>query len=99
MAQARPSAAYEEGWHEQGVDLGKDLRAKRLAAGLGRAPRGEDVKAGTLRRLGWAHETAEDVGIGWSRILERVASYKDLEPSLLGRMEELIDFVTAKDSN
>ena len=58
-------------------------------------PRGEDIKIGTLKRLGWHHETAEDVGLGWARILERVHSYKDLEPSLLGRMEELIDFVTA----
>lgn len=58
-------------------------------------PRGEDIKVGTLRRLGWPHASAEDVGIGWSRILSRVRSYKDLEPSLLGRMEELIDFVTA----
>ncbi|ERH14306.1 hypothetical protein HMPREF0043_02278 [Actinobaculum sp. oral taxon 183 str. F0552] len=82
------------------VDVWQAVRP--AAVGLVRwpeVPRGEDVKAGTLRRLGWAHETAEDVGIGWSRILERVASYKDLEPSLLGRMEELIDFVTAKGSN
>jgi hypothetical protein len=28
-------------------------------------------------------------------VLSRVASYADLEPSLLGRVEELIDFVTA----
>ncbi|MFE0425949.1 DUF3097 family protein, partial [Streptomyces sp. NPDC058953] len=28
-------------------------------------------------------------------ILSRVHSYKDLEPELLGRVEELIDFVTA----
>ncbi|MDX3125235.1 DUF3097 family protein, partial [Streptomyces scabiei] len=27
-------------------------------------------------------------------ILGRVGSYKDLEPELLGRVEELIDFVT-----
>ena len=82
------------------VDVWQAVRP--AAVGLVRwpeVPRGEDVKAGTLRRLGWAHETAEDVGIGWSRILERVASYKDLEPSLLGRMEELIDFVTAEGSN
>ena len=82
------------------VDVWQAVRP--AAVGLVRwpeVPRGEDVKAGTLRRLGWAHETAEDVGIGWSRILQRVASYKDLEPSLLGRMEELIDFVTAKGSN
>jgi len=35
------------------------------------------------------------VARGWQRILATVRSYKDLEPSLLGRMEELIDFVTA----
>ena len=44
LAQARPSAAYEKGGDEQGVDLGKDFRAKCLAAGFGRAPRGEDVE-------------------------------------------------------
>lgn len=58
-------------------------------------PCGEDIKVGTLRRLGWAHDTAEDIGLGWKRILDSVTSYTDLEPSLLGRMEELIDFVTA----
>ena len=47
LAQARPSAAYEKGGDKQGVDLGKGLRAKRLAAGLGRAPRGEDVLVDT----------------------------------------------------
>lgn len=57
-------------------------------------PRGEDIKVGTLRRLGWPHETTEDIGLGWARILSHVRSYKDIEPSLLGRMEELIDFVT-----
>ncbi len=57
-------------------------------------PRGEDIKVGTLRRLGWAAETPEDIGIGWARILGAVRSWKDLEPSLLGPMEELIDFVS-----
>jgi len=57
-------------------------------------PRDEDIKVGTLRRIGWPHKDAEGIGIGWARILSRVDSYKDLEPSLLGRMEELIDFVT-----
>ena len=58
-------------------------------------PRGEDIKTGTLSRLGWPSETTEDIGLGWKRILDSVHSYKDLEPSLLGRMEELIDFVAA----
>ncbi|QJC21883.1 DUF3097 family protein [Arcanobacterium buesumense] len=58
-------------------------------------PREEDIKKGTLARLGWAHETSEDIGLGWKRILDSVRTYTDLEPALLGRMEELIDFVSA----
>ncbi|MGV9184418.1 DUF3097 family protein [Arcanobacterium canis] len=57
-------------------------------------PRTEDIKIGTLTRLGWPHETKEDIGLGWKRILDSVHSYTDLSPALLGRMEELIDFVT-----
>lgn len=58
-------------------------------------PRGTDIKHGTLQALGWPHATRADVARGWRRILATVRSYKDLEPALLGRMEELIDFVTA----
>lgn len=58
-------------------------------------PRNIDIKHGTLEALGWPHANQDDVARGWQRILSRVESYKDLEPSLLGRMEELIDFVTA----
>ncbi|MCI1675483.1 MAG: DUF3097 domain-containing protein [Ancrocorticia sp.] len=61
-------------------------------------PKGEDIKAGTLKRLGWPYSSAEDIGRAWAHILSRVHSYKDLEPSLLGRMEELIDFVTATEN-
>jgi hypothetical protein len=47
-----------------------------------------------LRRIGWAHQTPADVALGWRRILRAVTSYADLEPELLGRVEELIDFVS-----
>lgn len=57
-------------------------------------PRGEDWKTGILRRFGRAAETPEDVRAGWDSILKRVNSYTDLEPSLLGPVEHLIDFVT-----
>lgn len=57
-------------------------------------PRSEDIKVGTLKRLQLPHASPGDVGRGWARILSCVTSYKDLEPSLLGRMEELIDFLT-----
>ncbi|MBG6083353.1 DUF3097 domain-containing protein [Zhihengliuella flava] len=58
-------------------------------------PRGTDWKTGILRGLGWPHESAADVALGWKRLLGSVNSYADLEPSLLGRVEEVIDFLTA----
>jgi len=58
-------------------------------------PRGLSWKEGVLARIGWPHETPQDVAAAWRRILRSVGSYADLEPELLGRVEELIDFVTA----
>lgn len=58
-------------------------------------PRGVDIKVGTCRALGWPSETPADLARAWQRILGRVSSYRDLDPALLGRVEELIDFVTA----
>ncbi|MFK0291477.1 DUF3097 domain-containing protein [Streptomyces sp. NPDC090442] len=63
-------------------------------AGWPQVPRGQDWKTGVCRALGWP----ENTGAAWQRILSRVRSYKDLEPALLGRVEELIDFVTAPES-
>ncbi len=57
--------------------------------------RSVEWKVGVLRHLGWPHSTQADVAQGWQRILGTVRSYTDLEPALLGRVEELIDFVTA----
>ncbi len=54
-------------------------------------PRGIEWKDGVLRAIGWPPDTAA----GWRRILGSVKSFADLEPSFLGRVEELIDFVTA----
>jgi len=56
-------------------------------------PRGQPWKEGVCRALGWPVDTAA----AWRRILAAVGSYADLEPSLLGRVEEVIDFVTAAD--
>ncbi len=78
------------------VDVWQAVKPERL--GLARwpaIPRGTDIKTGTLRALGWPHADQSDVAAGWKRILGRVRDYRDLEPALLGRMEELIDFVTA----
>ncbi|MER5642669.1 DUF3097 domain-containing protein [Kitasatospora sp. NPDC002227] len=53
----------------------------------------ESWKEGICRRLGWPVDTPA----AWKRILASVNSYKDLEPALLGRVEQLIDFVTAQE--
>jgi hypothetical protein len=54
-------------------------------------PRGIPWKEGVLAALGWG----DDVGAAWRRILGSVGTFTDLEPVLLGRVEQLIDFVTA----
>jgi hypothetical protein len=59
-------------------------------------PRGLSWKEGVLARIGWPHETPQDVAAAWRRILRSISSYADLEPELLGRVEELIDFVTTE---
>lgn len=58
-------------------------------------PRSIDIKVGSLNALGWPSNTQADIADGWQRILRQVRDYRDLEPALLGRVEELIDFVTA----
>lgn len=78
------------------IDVWQAVKPARV--GLDRwpaIPRGTDIKYGTLAALGWPHADQADVASGWKRVLGRVRDYRDLEPSLLGRMEELIDFVTA----
>ena len=58
-------------------------------------PRSIEWKKGIAKALRQPHETQEDIARLWQRILSRVRTYADLEPALLGRVEQLIDFVTA----
>ncbi|WP_430295251.1 DUF3097 domain-containing protein [Sinomonas sp. B1-1] len=58
-------------------------------------PRGTDWKTGILAAFGWPRSTPEDFGLAWQKLLGTVRTYADLEPSLLGRVEEVIDFLTA----
>jgi hypothetical protein len=53
-------------------------------------PRGEDWKTGVLTRLGVSAEP----GRFWKHLLGKVDSWTDLEPPLIGAVEQLIDFVT-----
>lgn len=52
-------------------------------------PKGEDWKTGVCRRLGWA-----DPQEGWHRVSRAVSSFRDLDPTLIGAVERLVDFVT-----
>ena len=77
------------------VDVWQAIRPERI--GLQAWPaieRGTEWKHGILRELGWPHADQADVARAWKRLLGSVRTYADLEPSLLGRVEELIDFVT-----
>ena len=59
-------------------------------------PRNVEWKTGICRALGWPAEEPADLADAWSRIRGRVRSFRDLEPSLVGRVEQLIDFVTVE---
>jgi hypothetical protein len=52
-------------------------------------PKGENWKDGVCARLG-----VDDPRAFWKKILGSVHSYADLEPPLVGAVEQLIDFVT-----
>lgn len=58
-------------------------------------PRGTDWKHGICEALGWPHADQADIARAWKYLLGRVDSYADLESAFLGRVEELIDFVTS----
>ena len=77
------------------VDIWQAVKPQRLGLqAWPDVPRGTDIKHGTLEYLVWPHANQADIAQGWKRILATVRNYKDLEPALLGRVEELIDFVT-----
>ncbi|QNE45152.1 DUF3097 domain-containing protein [Frigoribacterium sp. NBH87] len=57
-------------------------------------PRSVEWKHGVCEALGWPHDDQADIAAAWQRILGRVRAFGDLEPALLGRVEQLIDFVT-----
>ncbi len=74
------------------VDVWQAVRPSSLGiAAWPEVPRGRPWKEGVVEALGWDVPTHE----AWRRILASVDDYTDLEPALLGRVEELIDFVTA----
>ncbi|MDT5019558.1 MAG: hypothetical protein QOI33_82 [Mycobacterium sp.] len=57
-------------------------------------PRGTDWKHGICQALGWPHGDQADIAAAWRRIRGTVRDWTDLDAALIGRVEELIDFVT-----
>jgi hypothetical protein len=77
------------------VDIWQAVKPARLGiAAWPDVPRSVEWKHGICEAFGWPHKDQADIARAWQRILSRVSSYKDLEPILLGRVEQLIDFVT-----
>ena len=52
-------------------------------------PYGEDWKTGVCRRLGWSNPKE-----GWRRVSSSVSTFRDLDSTLIGAVERLVDFVT-----
>ena len=78
------------------VDIWQSIKPARLGMKEWPViPRSIEWKHGICDALGWPHEEQADIARAWQRILGQVRTYADLEPVLLGRVEELIDFVTA----
>jgi hypothetical protein len=78
------------------IDIWAAVKPARLGLDAWpQVPRSEEWKKGVCQRLGWPHRDQADIARAWQHILSRVRSYADCEPALLGRVEELIDFVTA----
>jgi hypothetical protein len=77
------------------VDIWAAVKPQRLGKEAWPSiPRNLEWKKGVCQSFGWPHRDQADVARAWKHILSRVSSYADLEPALLGRVEELIDFVT-----
>jgi hypothetical protein len=77
------------------IDIWQAVKPARLGISAWPViPKGTDWKRGVCRALGWPHAQQADTAKAWQRIRGRVRDWNDLEPALIGRVEELIDFVT-----
>lgn len=74
------------------VDIWAAVRPSALGiAEWPTVPKGTDWKEGVCAELGWS-----DPSEGWRRVLDAVASFRDVETPLLTAVEQLIDFVTVE---
>lgn len=77
------------------VDIWQAVKPARVGlAAWPVIPRPVEWKHGICQALGWPHRNQADIAAAWQRIRGSVRDWTDLEPELIGRVEELIDFVT-----
>ncbi len=78
------------------VDVWQAVKPQRLGRDAWpTVPRSIEWKKGVCDAFGWPRRDQADIAHAWRRILGTVRSWTDLEPAFLGRVEELIDFVTS----
>ncbi|MGV0051955.1 DUF3097 domain-containing protein [Mycobacterium colombiense] len=78
------------------VDIWQAVKPQRLGLGAWpKVPRQVEWKHGVCEALGLPHADQADIARAWRHIRSRVRDWNDLEPTLISRVEELIDFVTA----
>ena len=77
------------------IDIWQAVKPGRLGVSAWpMVPKGTDWKHGVCKAMGWPYSQQADIARAWQRIRSRVRDWNDLEPALIGRVEELIDFVT-----
>lgn len=77
------------------VDIWQAVKPQRLGlAAWPEVPRHVEWKHGACQALRLPHAGQADIARAWRRIRSRVRDWNDLEPALIGKVEELIDFVT-----
>lgn len=75
------------------IDIWAAVKPERLGLrAWPEVPYGEDWKTGICRRVGWS-----DPKEGWHRVYAAVNSFRDLDHTLIGAVERLVDFVTNHD--
>jgi Protein of unknown function (DUF3097) len=77
------------------VDIWQAVKPQRLGlVAWPDVPRHVEWKHGACQALGFPHAEQADIARAWRHIRSRVRDWNDLEPALISRVEELIDFVT-----
>lgn len=72
------------------IDIWAAVKPQRLGLrAWPEVPYGQDWKTGICKRVGWS-----DPKEGWNRVYNAVRTFRDLDSTLIGAVERLVDFVT-----